>query len=104
MHSTVNRHSLPWNHEYVQCHLQNSLFAIVNKLPYSSEICWEKRPERISNAADAFEIALKEAEKLVEQQQNVELDEDASVQYLPPDNNYADEVYYPPMKRRPHLM
>ncbi|XP_031636575.1 uncharacterized protein LOC116349327 [Contarinia nasturtii] len=103
VHSIVNRHSLPWDHEYVQCRLQNSLFAISNKLPYSSAICWEKAPERGSNA-DAFVAALEEAEKIVEQQAKDALDEDASIQYLPPDNNYADEVYYPPMKRRPDLI
>lgn len=102
VHTIVNRHSIPWDHEYVQCRLQNSLFAIANKLPYSSAICFEKIPERVSNA-DAFEAALEEAERLVEQEKD-DLDEDASIQYSPPDNNYADEVYYPPMKRRPDLM
>lgn len=101
VHAIVNRHALPWDHEYVQCRLQNSLFAIAKKLPYSSAICWEKIPER---NADAFEAALEEAEKIVEQQAKNELDEDASIQYSPPDNNFADEIYYPPMKRRPDLV
>lgn len=100
VHAIVNRHSLPWDHDYVQCRLQNSLFAIANKLPYSSAICWEKIPEDVSNV-DAFETALEEAERIVEQEKQ-DLDEDASIQYSPPNNNYADEVYYPPMKRRPN--
>lgn len=102
VHTIVNRHSIPWDHEYVQCRLQNSLFAIANKLPYSSAICFEKIPEPVSNA-DAFEAALEEAERLVAHE-NDDLDEDATIQYSPPDNNYADEVYYPPMKRRPNSM
>ncbi|XP_055304696.1 uncharacterized protein LOC129569644 [Sitodiplosis mosellana] len=105
VHSIVNRHSLPWDHEYVQCRLQNSLFAISQKLPYSSAICWEKIPERITNVnADAFEAALEEAEQIAEQQAKDALDEDASIQYSPRDNNFADEIYYPPMKRRPDLV
>lgn len=103
VHSIVNRHSLPWDHEYVQCRLQNSLFAISQKLPYSSAICWEKIPERVTNA-DAFEAALEEAAQIAEQQAKDELDEDASIQYSPPDTNFADEIYYPPMKRRPDLV
>lgn len=103
VHSYVSRYSIPWDHEYVQCRLQNSLFAITNKLPYSEVICYEKAPDRASNT-DAFEAALGEAEKIVEQQAKDALDEDASIQYIPPDNNYADEVYYPPMKRRTNLM
>lgn len=102
VHSIVNRHSIPWDHDYVQCRLQNSLFAIANKLPYSSAICWEKIPEGILDG-DAFEAALQEAEQIVEKEKS-DLDEDASIQYSPPSNNYADEVYYPPMKRRPNLM
>lgn len=81
------------------------MFAIAQKLPYSSAICWEKIPEHIANPnADAFQAALEEAEKISEQQVNDELDEDASIQYSPPDNNFADEIYYPPMKRRPDLV
>lgn len=102
VHMIINRHSIPWDHEYVQCRLQNSLFAIANKLPYSSAICWEKIPEGVSNA-DAFEAALEEAERLVEQEKD-DLDEDATIQYSPPDNNFAEEVYYPPMKRRHNLL
>lgn len=105
VHSIVNRHSLPWDHEYIQCRLQNSLFAIAQKLPYSSAICWEKIPEHIADRnVDAFQAALEEAEKIAEQQAKDELDEDASIQYSPPDNNFADEIYYPPMKRRPDLV
>lgn len=99
----VNRHSLPWDHDYVQCRLQNSLFAIANKLPYSSAICWEKFPAPVSDV-DAFETALDEATQIVDQQNQDDLDEDASIQYSPPNNNYADEIYYPPMKRRPNLV
>lgn len=105
VHSIVNRHSLPWDHEYIQCRLQNSLFAIAQKLSYSSAICWEKIPEHIADRnVDAFQAALEEAEKIAEQQAKDELDEDASIQYSPPDNNFADEIYYPPMKRRPDLV
>lgn len=103
MNAIVDRHSLPWNHEYVQCRLQNSLFAIANKLPYSSAICWEKIPEQVHNA-EAFENALEQAEMLVEEQNKDDDEDDASIQYSPPDNSFADEVYYPPMKKRPHLM
>lgn len=103
VHSIVNRHSIPWDHDYVQCRLQNSLFAIANKLPYSSSICWEKFPAPLANV-DAFEAALEEAAKLVDQQNQDYLEEDASIQYSPPNNNYADEVYYPPMKRRSDLV
>lgn len=87
----------------MQCRLQNSLFAISQKLPYSSAICWEKIPERVTNA-DAFEAALEEAAQIAEQQAKDALDEDASIQYSPPDTNFADEIYYPPMKRRPNLV
>ena len=99
VHSIVNRHSIPWDHDYVQCRLQNSLFAIANQLPYSSAICWEKFPATDSNVAN-FANALEEAAEIVNQQDQDGLDEDASIQYSPPNNNYADEVYYPPMKRR----
>lgn len=103
VHTIVNRHSIPWDHDYVQCRLQNSLFAIANQLPYSSAICWEKFPAPISSA-DAFQSALEEAAEIVDQQNQNDLDEDASIQYSPPNNNYADEIYYPPMKRRPDLV
>lgn len=103
VHSLVNRHSIPWDHDYVQCRLQNSLFAIANQLPYSSAICWEKFPATDSNVA-SFANALEEAAEIVNQQDQDGLDEDASIQYSPPNNNYADEVYYPPMKRRPDFM
>lgn len=99
MNAIVDRHSLPWNHEYVQCRLQSSLFAIANKLPYSSAICWEKIPNNIYNA-ESFKDALQEAEMLVKEQSKDD-DEGASIRYAPPNNNYADEIYYPPMKRRP---
>lgn len=107
VNAIVDRHALPWDHEYVQCRLQNSLFAIANKLPYSSAICWEKSPQNYN--AQAFENALEEAEMIVKdqgQEQNQDKDdEDASIRYSPPDNApYADEVYYPPMKRRPDLV
>lgn len=103
VHTIVNRHSIPWDHDYVQCRLQNSLFAIANQLPYSSAICWEKFPAQVSSA-DAFQSALEEAAEIVDQQNQNDLDEDASIQYSPPNNNYADEIYYPPMKRRPDLV
>lgn len=102
VNAIVDRHSLPWNHEYVQCRLQSSLFAIANKLPYSSAICWEKIPNNIYNA-ESFKDALQEAEMLVKEQSKDD-DEDASIRYAPPNNNYADEIYYPPMKRRPDLV
>lgn len=103
VHTIVNRHSIPWDHDYVQCRLQNSLFAIANQLPYSSAICWEKFPAQVSSA-DAFQSALEEAAEIVDQQNQNDLDEDASIQYSPSNNNYADEIYYPPMKRRPDLV
>lgn len=103
VNAIVDRHSLPWNHEYVQCRLQSSLFAIANKLPYSSAICWEKIPNNIYNA-ESFKDALQEAEMLVKEQSKDDDDEDASIRYAPPNNNYADEIYYPPMKRRPDLV
>lgn len=104
VHSIINRHSLPWDHDYVQCRLQNSLFAIANQLPYSSAICWEKFPATDSNVA-SFANALEEAAEIVNQQdQDQGLEEDASIQYSPPNNNYADEVYYPPMKRKPDFV
>lgn len=64
-------------------------------------MCLENIPDR---NADAFEAALEEAENIAEQQAQDELDEDASIQYLPPNNNFADEIYYPPMKRRPNVV
>lgn len=104
VHAIIDRHALPWDHEYIQCRLQNSLYAITNKLPYSSEICWEKIPEHIQNI-EAIESDVNEP-KRIKQQQNVDKneDEDAFIRYSPPNNNYADEVYYPPMKREPNLM
>lgn len=106
VNTIIDRHSLPWDHEYIQCRLQNSLYAIANKLPYSPAICWEKIPEHISNV-NAFESALQEVERLEgqeQQQQNDETDEDASIQYYPPDHKYAEEIYVPPLKRRPDLV
>lgn len=104
VHAIIDRHSLPWDHEYIQCRLQNSLYAITNKLPYSSEICWEKIPEHIQNI-EAIESDVSEP-KRIKQQQNVDENEDegAFIRYSPPNNNYADEVYYPPMKREPNIM
>lgn len=54
---------------------------------------------------EAFAAALKEATETADQQNPIDqLDEDASIQYEPPNNNFADEIYYPPMKRMPDLV
>lgn len=102
VHAIVDRHLIPWNHEYIQCRLQNSLFAIANKLPYTSEICWEKIPEHIPRArvipANLDELSVFDQPE----ESNDDLDESATIQFEPPNNNFADETYYPPMKRRPN--
>lgn len=103
---------MPWDHEYVQCRLQNSLYAIANHLPYSSEICLEKMPEHIQNIRpielDFDGLAAIEPPQLIKSNDGVDNnnnDDDndidaAAVQYEAPSYKFADEVYFPPMKRR----
>lgn len=97
---------MPWDHEYVQCRLQNSLYAIANQLPYSSEICWEKMPEHVQSVRP-IEFDLEGLAAIEPPQQMTDDngdEESAAIQYSAPNNKFADEVYYPPMKRRPDLM
>lgn len=105
VHTIVDRHLIPWSHEYIQCRLQSSLYAIANNLPYSREICWEKIPEHIPKAK-IIPVNLEELSGAIEPQpENQEdLDESATIQFVPPNINYADEVYYPPMKRKHNRM
>lgn len=98
----VERHSMPWDHEYVQCRLQNTLYAIANRLSYSSKMCWEKLPDEILNDRP-IEFDL-DGLAAIEQPQLVNDEGDAAIEYSAPNIKYADEVYYPPMKRRNRLM
>lgn len=89
----------------MQCRLQNSLYAIINQLPYSSEICSEKLPEHIRfDRPVEFDLDGLAAIEPPQQIKQEEDDESAAIQYSAPDNSYADEEYYPPMKRRPNSM
>lgn len=93
---------MPWDHEYVQCRLQNTLYAIANRLSYSLEMCWEKMPEDVLNDRP-IEFDL-DGLAAIEQPQLINDAEEAAIEYSAPNIKYADEIYYPPMKRRNGLM
>lgn len=69
---------LGWDHLFVQCRLQGALFSLRNKVPMPRNLCSNLAP-------DPEEI---------DPQSPL-----AFIRFRPPDNSYADEVYYPPPKK-----
>lgn len=68
---------LGWGDQFVQCRMQGALFSIRNKLPMPPNLCANLAPDP----------------KMVGQ------DPVAVVRFSPPTNKYADEVYFPPIKK-----
>lgn len=94
VNAIIERNSLPWDHDYIQCELENSMYAITNKMPYSAKVCLDHLPDHL-RSVDAIEGDLSN---------NMEVDNDddeATIHFSPPDQQFAEEVYYPPMKRLP---
>lgn len=87
VHAIVDRHSLPWDHEFIQCELENSMEAITNDMPYSADVCAPLMPKEMRNI-DAIEGDLMDMN-----------DDTATIHFSPPNEQYAKEAYYPPMKR-----
>lgn len=69
---------LGWNDLFVQCRLQGALFALRENIPMPSDLCAHLVPDH---------------KALLLQ------DPSAIVQFSPPNNDYADEIYFPPMKK-----
>lgn len=69
---------LGWNDLFVQCRLQGALYSIRQNVPLPSDLCSDLVPPH----------------KKLHFQSPI-----AIVQFTPPGNTYADEVYYPPMKK-----
>lgn len=70
---------LGWNHPFVQCRLQAALYSLRQNIPMPDNVCSDEIPTR---------------DDVVWFQ-----DPSAVINFAPPNNDYADEVYVPPMKK-----
>lgn len=70
---------LGWEHLFVQCRMQGALFSMRNKVPMPSNLCANLAPDPKLAAQGQGPVAV--------------------VRFSPPSNKYADEVYYPPIKK-----
>lgn len=70
---------LGWNHPYVQCRMQAALYSLRQNIPMPDNACADEIPTR---------------DDVVWLQ-----DPSAVINFAPPNNDYADEVYVPPMKK-----
>lgn len=70
---------LGWNHPYVQCRMQAALYSLRQDIPMPDNVCANEIPTR---------------DDVVWFQ-----DPSAVINFAPPNNDYADEVYVPPMKK-----
>lgn len=91
VHAFIARHSLPWDHDYIQCELESTMYSIGKKVPYAADGCLDHLPDHI----DAIEGDLNSDTDTVAE------DDTATIHFSPPSEQYAKEVYYPPMKRLP---
>lgn len=70
---------LGWNHPFVQCRMQAALYSLRQNIPMPDNVCANEVPTR----DDVVWL------------QNPS----AVINFAPPNNDYADEVYVPPMKK-----
>lgn len=70
---------LGWNHPFVQCRMQTALYSLRQNIPMPDNVCANEIPTR---------------DDVVWLQ-----DPSAVINFAPPNNDYADEVYIPPMKK-----
>lgn len=69
---------LGWDHMFVQCRMQGALFSMRNAVAMPPNLC--------ANLAPDPEILSPQSPLAV-------------VRFTPPNDDYADEVYYPPAKK-----
>jgi receptor-type tyrosine-protein phosphatase N len=69
---------LDWQHIYTQCRLQGALYALRTKTDMPNNLCANLAPDP----------------EILDPQSPM-----AFVRFTPPNNEFADEVYYPPLKR-----
>lgn len=70
---------LGWNHPFVQCRMQAALYSLRQNIPMPDNVCADEVPTR----DDVIWLQ----------------DPSAVINFAPPNNDYADEVYVPPMKK-----
>lgn len=72
---------LGWEDLFVQCRMQGAIFSIRHKLPMPPNLCANLAPpeEGIKHVGTNDAVAV--------------------VHFSPPDDAYAEEVYYPPLKK-----
>lgn len=70
--------SLNWEHPFVQCRMQSALYSLRNKTPMPQNICAALAPDP----------------EILGPQSPL-----AFVRFSPPNTEFADEVYYPPLKK-----
>lgn len=70
---------LGWNHPFVQCRMQAALYSLQQNIPMPDNVCAGEVPTR----DDVVWVQ----------------DPSAVINFAPPNNDYADEVYVPPMKK-----
>lgn len=69
---------LGWEDLFVQCRMQGALFSLRNNIPMPQNLCANLAPDP----------------SILDPQSPL-----AFVRFTPPDDSYADEVYYPPIKK-----
>lgn len=69
---------LGWDHLFVQCRMQGALFSLRNNVPMPPNLCANLAPDP----------------QVLDPQSPL-----AFVRFQPPDDAYADEVYFPPDKK-----
>lgn len=70
--------NLNWEHPFVQCRMQAALYSLRNKTPMPQNICAGLAPDP----------------EILGPQSPL-----AFVRFSPPNTEFADEVYYPPLKK-----
>lgn len=69
---------LGWDHLFVQCRMQGAIFSLRNSVPMPPNLCANLAPDpEVLDAQSPL----------------------AFVRFTPPNDDYADEVYYPPSKK-----
>lgn len=69
---------LDWVHPFTQCRLQQALYAIRNRVTFQQDLCAHLTPPP----------------EIIDPQSPL-----ASVRFSPPNEDYAEEVFYPPLKK-----
>lgn len=72
---------LGWNHPFVQCRMQAALYAFRQNIPTPADVCENEVPTKYRDNVLWLQ------------------DPSAVINFAPPNNDYADEVYVPPMKK-----